>query len=131
MKKKYVKEKEKTEKKNKKKLISKKINIQEERSQLMSEVFDLYDPDKLGYVFTKQALKLLASMGRKIDKEDELEFLSIVDLKKKKEELLKKMFLAGVDTMFTIPDNFIPKFTDIFKVIDRNTDGKISHKEFN
>ena len=97
----------------------------------MSEVFDLYDPDKLGYVFTKQALKLLASMGRKIDKEDELEFLSIVDLKKKKEELLKKMFLAGVDTMFTIPDNFIPKFTDIFKVIDRNTDGKISHKEFN
>ena len=31
--------------------------IQEERRKLMDEVFDLYDRDNLGYVFSKDALK--------------------------------------------------------------------------
>ena len=109
--------------------MSKKINIQEERRQLMSEVFDLYDPDNLGYIFSKDALKLLASMGRKIDQEDELEFLSIVD-PKNEGRVTKENFLAGVETMFTIPDSFIPEITDAFKVFDKNNDGKISCKEF-
>ena len=108
--------------------MSKKINIQDERIQLMSEVFDLYDQDNEGYVFSKDALKILSSMGRKIDHEDEFEFLAIVD-PNNEGRVTKENFLAGVETMYTIPDNFIPEIVDAFKVFDKNKDGKISCQE--
>ena len=108
--------------------MSRKINIQAERRQLMSEVFDLYDTDNLGYVFSKDALKILSSMGRKIDHEDEFEFLAIVD-PNNEGRVTKENFLAGVETMYTIPDNFIPEIVDAFKVFDKNKDGKISCQE--
>ena len=109
--------------------MSKKINIQQERRQLMSEVFDLYDPDNLGYVFSKDALKILSSMGRKIGQEDEFDFLAIID-PNNEGRVTKENFLTGVETMYTIPDNFIPEIIDAFKVFDKNNDGKISCKEF-
>ncbi len=108
--------------------MSKKINIQDERIQLMSEVFDLYDPDHEGYVFSKNALKILSSMGRKLEPEDEFEFLSIVD-PKNEGRVTKENFISGVETMYTIPDNFIPEITEAFKVFDKNNDGKISCKD--
>ena len=92
--------------------MSKKINIQDERIQLMSEVFDLYDQDNEGYVFSKDALKILSSMGRKIEPEDEFEFLAIVD-PKNEGRVTKENFISGVETMYTIPDNFIPEIIDI------------------
>ena len=109
--------------------MSKKINIQQERRQLMSEDFDLYDPDNLGYVFSKDALKILSSMGRKIGQEDEFDFLAIID-PNNEGRVTKENFLTGVETMYTIPDNFIPEIIDAFKVFDKNNDGKISCKEF-
>ena len=109
--------------------MSKKINIQDERIQLMSEVFDLYDQDNEGYVFSKDALKILSSMGRKIEPEDEFEFLAIVD-PKNEGRVTKENFISGVETMYTIPDNFIPEITDAFKVFDKDNDGKLSCKEF-
>ena len=109
-------------------MSKKKLNLQEERRQLMSEVFDLYDYENLGYVFSKDALKILSSMGRKIDQEDELEFLSIVD-PNNEGRVTKDNFLMGVETMYTIPDHFIPEIVNAFKVFDRNNDGKISCKE--
>ena len=108
--------------------MSNKINIQEERRQLMSEVFDLYDLDNVGYVNSKDALKILSSMGRRIEHEDEVEFLAIVD-PNNEGRVTKENFLAGVETMYTIPDNFIPEIVDAFKVFDKNKDGKISCKE--
>ena len=108
--------------------MSKKISIQDERVQLMSEVFDLYDPDNEGYVFSKDALKILSSMGRKIEPEDEFEFLAIVD-PKNEGRVTKENFISGVETMYTIPDNFIPEITDVFKAFDKNNDVKISCKD--
>ena len=105
-----------------------KLNIQDERRQLMNELFDLSDPDNSGFVFSKDALKLLQSMGRKIEPEDEMEFLSIVD-PNNEGRVTKENFLAGVETMYTIPDNFIPEISDAFKVFDTNRDGKLSCKE--
>lgn len=107
---------------------SKKLNIQDERRQLMNEVFDLSDPDNLGYVSSKDALKLLQSMGRKIEPEDEMEFLGIVD-PNNEGKVTKENFLAGVETMYTIPDNFIPEIVGAFKVFDTNKDGKLSCRE--
>ena len=104
------------------------LNIQDERRQLMSEVFVLSDPDHLGFVFSKDALKLLQSMGRKLEPEDENEFLNIVD-PNNEGRVTKENFLAGVETMYTIPDNFLPEISEAFKVFDTNRDGKLSCKE--
>ena len=103
--------------------------IQEERRKLMDEVFDLYDRDNLGYVFSKDALKILSAMGRVLEPEDETDFLSMID-PKNEGRITKNNFLAGVEAMYTIPDNYMPEITDAFKTFDKNNDGKILVKDF-
>ena len=103
--------------------------IQEERRKLMDEVFDLYDPDNLGYVVSKDALKILSAMGRVLEPEDETDFLSMID-PKNEGRVTKNNFLAGVEAMYTIPDNYMPEITEAFKTFDKNGNGKISVKDF-
>ena len=105
------------------------IKIQEERRKLMEEVFDLYDPDNLGFVFSKDALKILSAMGRVLEPEDETDFLSMID-PKNEGRITKNNFLAGVEAMYTIPDNYMPEITEAFKTFDKNNDGKILVKDF-
>ena len=105
------------------------IKIQEERRKLMEEVFDLYDPDNLGYVFSKDALKILSAMGRVLEPEDETDFLSMID-PKNEGRITKNNFLAGVEAMYTIPDNYMPEIIEAFKTFDKNNDGKILVKDF-
>ena len=109
--------------------ISKAMKIQEERRKLMDEVFDLYDPDNLGYVISKDALKILSATGRVLEPEDETDFLSMID-PKNEGHVTKENFLAGVEAMYTIPDNFMPEIFEAFKVFDKNNDGKILVKDF-
>ena len=103
--------------------------IQEERRKLMDEDFDLYDRDNLGYVFSKDALKILSAMGRVLEPEDETDFLSMID-PKNEGRIKKNNFLAGVEAMYTIPDNYMPEITEAFKTFDKNNDGKILVKDF-
>ena len=105
------------------------MKIQEERRKLMDEVFDLYDPDNLGYVISKDALKILAAMGRKLEPEDETDFLSMID-PKNEGRVTKNNFLAGVEAMYTIPDNYMPEILEAFKTFDKNGEGKIKVKDF-
>ena len=110
--------------------MSKKIkNSQEERRKLMNEIFDLFDVEKTGYVDSKDSLKILASMGRKLEPDDENEFLSLVD-PKREGTVSKANFLEGVETMYTIPDEYIPEIQEAFNYFDKDKDGKISCKEF-
>ena len=95
----------------------------------MDEVFDLYDPDNLGYVFSKDALKILSAMGRVLDPEDETDFLQMID-PKNEGRVTKNNFLAGVEAMYTIPDNYMPEITEAFKVFDAEKNGKILVKDF-
>ena len=106
-----------------------KKNLQEERRKLMNEIFDLFDSEKSGYVESKDSLKILASMGRVLEPDDENEFLGIVD-PKNKGMVSKTNFLEGVETMFTIPEDYIPEITEAFNFFDHDNDGKISCKEF-
>ena len=103
--------------------------IQEERRKLMDEVFDLYDRDNLGYVFSKDALKILSAMGRVLEPEDETDFLSMID-PKNEGRVTKNNFLAGVEAMYTIPDNYMPEIIEAFKTFDKNKNGKILVKDF-
>ena len=106
-----------------------KKNPQQERRELMNEKFDLFDTENSGYVDAKDSLKILASMGRKLEPEDENEFLAIID-PKGDGRVSKMNFLEGVETMFTIPDNYIPEIEEAFNFFDKDNDGKISCKEF-
>ena len=109
--------------------MSKKTNIQEERRRLMNEIFDLFDVDNLGYVSSRDSLKILASMGRKLEPEDQNEFLSIVD-PRNEGRITKENFLEGVESMYTIPQTYIPEIEDAFNFFDKDNDGKIYCKEF-
>ena len=104
-------------------------NVQEERRRLMSDIFDLFDVENNGYVSSKDSLKILASMGRKLEPEDENEFLTIVD-PRNAGRISKQNFLEGVETMFTIPQSYIPEIQEAFEFFDKDNDGKISCKEF-
>ena len=106
-----------------------KAKIQDERHKLMNEIFDLYDTKHTGYVDIKDSLRMLASMGKKLEPEDENEFLTIAD-PRKDGRVSKQKFLEGVESMYTIPDDYIPEIEDAFKFFDKDNDGKISCKEF-
>ena len=106
-----------------------KNNIQEERRRLMNEIFDLYDTEKTGYVDIKDSLKMLSAMGRKLEPEDENEFLMLAD-PRKDGRVSKQNFLDGVESMYTIPDDYIPEIKEAFNFFDKDKDGKISSKEF-
>ena len=95
----------------------------------MSEIFDLYDTEHTGYVEIKEALKMLSAIGRKLEPEDENEFLTMAD-PKKDGRVSKQNFLDGVENMYTIPDDYIPEIKEAFNFFDKDNDGKISCKEF-
>ena len=104
-------------------------NTQQERRQLMNEIFELFDKEHNGFVDAKDSLKILASMGRKLDPEEENEFLSIVD-PRNEGKVTKRNFLEGVEAMYTIPDEYLPEIEEAFNFFDKDKDGKISCKEF-
>ena len=106
-----------------------KKNLQEERRKLMTQIFELYDFEKNGYVEIKDSLKMLAAMGRKLDPEDENEFLTLAD-PRKDGRISKQNFIDAIETMYTIPDDYIPEIKDAFNFFDKDNDGKISCKEF-
>ena len=109
--------------------MSNSLKLQEERLKLMDEVFDLYDRDNLGYVFSKDAFKILSAMGRVLDPEDETDFLAMID-PKNEGRVLKKNFLAGVKAMYTIPENYMPEIKEAFETFDKDKNGKIKVKDF-
>ena len=106
-----------------------KKNIQEERQKLMNEIFDLYDTDHNGYVDIKDSLKMLAAMGKNLEPEDENDFLMVAD-PNKEGIITKQNFLKGVETLFTIPDDYLPEIKEAFEFFDKNNNGKISCKDF-
>ena len=104
-------------------------NIQKERRKLMREVLDLYDYEGNGYVFAKDAGKILKAMGRTLDHDDEKNFVETAD-PDDKGIISKETFLAAVDAMFSLPKNIISEIADAFSIFDVDQDGKISAKEF-
>ena len=103
--------------------------MQEERRRLMSEIFDLFDREQKGYVDCKESLKMLLCMGRKLEPEEQNDFLTIVD-PRNTGRVMKENFLEGIEMMFTVPNEYLHEIQDAFKFFDKDNDGKISCKEF-
>ena len=76
----------------------------------------------------KDSLKILASIGKKLDIEEENDFLSLVD-PKNDGKVTKENFIKGFEEMFTIPKEFLQEVEEAFKFFDRNGEGKVSCKE--
>ena len=106
-----------------------KTNIQEQRRELMNQIFDLYDTEHVGYVDIKDSLKMLAAMGKNLEPEDENDFLMVAD-PNKEGTITKQNFLKGVEVLFTIPDSFLPEIKDAFKFFDKNNKWTISCDDF-
>ena len=106
-----------------------KTSIQDERHKLMNEIFDLYDVEHTGYVDIKDSLKMLAAMGKKLEPEDENDFLMVAD-PKKEGVISKENFLKGIEILFTIPDTYLTEIKDAFEFFDKKNNGKISCKDF-
>ena len=106
-----------------------KTNIQEQRRELMNQIFDLYDTEHVGYVDIKDSLKMLAAMGKNLEPEDENDFLMVAD-PNKEGTITKQNFLKGVEVLFTIPDSFLPEIKDAFNFFDKNNKGTISCADF-
>ena len=105
-----------------------KNNIQEERRRLTNEIFNLYDTEDIGYIEKEEALEMLSSIGRKLDPEDENYFLTIAD-PRKEGRVSKKNFIDSVESMYTIPEDYIKEIKDAFDFFDSDNDGKIPCKE--
>ena len=94
----------------------------------MDEIFDLFDSENLGYVEIKDSLKILASIGKKLDIEQENEFLTLID-PKNIGRVTKEDFIKGVEEMFTIPNDLLKDVEEAFKFFDRENEGKVSCKQ--
>ena len=103
-------------------------NIQEERLKLIDEIFDLFDSENMGYVEIKDSLKILASIGKKLDIEEENDFLQIVD-PQNEGRVTKENFIKGVEAMYTLPKDFLQEVEQAFKFFDNEGEGKISCKQ--
>ena len=104
------------------------LSFQEDRINLIEEIFDLFDSENLGYVEIKDSLKILTSIGKKLDIEDENDFLSLVD-PKNEGRVSKENFIRGVEEMFTLPKDFLEEVEDALKFFDRNDKGKVSGRD--
>ena len=103
-------------------------NIQEERLQIIDEIFDLFDSENLGYVEIKDSLKILASLGKKLDIEEENDFITIVD-PKNTGRVTKESFIRGFEDMYTLPKDFLQEVEQAFKFFDHEGEGKIPCKQ--
>ena len=103
-------------------------NFQEERLKLIDEIFDLFDSENLGYVEIKDSLKILAAIGKKLDIEEENDFLTLID-PQNEGKVTKENFIRGVEEMFTVPPDFLREVEVAFKFFDWNNEGKVSCKE--
>ena len=68
-------------------------------------------------------------MGKNLEPEDENDFLMVAD-PNKEGIITKQNFLKGVETLFTIPDDYLPEIKEAFEFFDKNNNGKISCKDF-
>ena len=103
-------------------------SFQEERLKLIDEIFDLFDSENIGYVEIKDSLKILASIGKKLDIEEENDFLQIVD-PQNEGRVTKENFIKGVEAMYTLPKDFLLEVEQAFKFFDNEGEGKISCKQ--
>ena len=107
---------------------SKASELQEERKQMIEQVFDMFDKDGSGEIDVSEVKGVLTSMGRKPDDKAVNEFLKFADVDKSK-TISKKEFLRAMNEMYSVGSDEVEQCVEAFQVFDRDHSGKISRDE--
>lgn len=103
-------------------------DLQEERKEMIDQVFDMFDKDGNGEIDVSEVKGVLTSMGRKPDDKAVNEFLKFADVDNSK-TISKKEFLKAMNEMYSIGSDEVEQCVEAFQVFDRDHSGKISRDE--
>lgn len=101
---------------------------QNERRQLMEQVFDMFDKNHDGTVDPSEVKSLLIALGREAKTEDVDKFLDIVDTNKNG-MIEKDEFMRAMEECYSIPKDKVADVVNAFKIFDSDEDGIITMKE--
>ena len=101
---------------------------QEERMQMINEVFDNFDKDKGGYIDSRELASVLRALGRGKDQKEIDEFMEKVD-KNKNGRIERQEFMDAMNEMYSVPQTTVEEVVEAFKIFDKDNSGKISLDE--
>ena len=101
---------------------------QEERMQMINEVFDNFDKDKGGYIDSRELASVLRALGRGKDQKEIDEFREKVD-KNKNGRIERQEFMDAMNEMYSVPQTTVEEVVEAFKIFDKDNSGKISLDE--
>ena len=104
-----------------------KTSLQDDRRKLMKEILDLFDPNNQGFINSADTTKILQAMGRKLEEDDEQNFLQAAD-PENTGKISKDNFLTTVEALFSLSKDETSELIEAFKIFDINNTGKISVK---
>ena len=102
--------------------------MQEERMQMINEVFDNFDKDKGGYIDSRELASVLRALGRGKDQKEIDEFMEKVD-KNKNGRIERQEFMDAMNEMYSVPQTTVEEVVEAFKIFDKDNSGKISLDE--
>ena len=103
-------------------------SIQEERKQLISDVFDMFDKDQNGIIQASELHSVLESLGRNSNDDDVNQFLTKLDVDENG-VVSKDEFMAAVDEIYSFPQSTVDEVVQAFQIFDINGSGKITVDE--
>ena len=101
---------------------------QEERMQMINEVFDNFDKGKGGYIDSRELASVLRALGRGKDQKEIDEFMEKVD-KNKNGRIERQEFMDAMNEMYSVPQTTVEEVVEAFKIFDKDNSGKISLDE--
>ena len=101
---------------------------QEERMQMINEVFDNFDKDKGGYIDSRELASVLRALGRGKDQKEIDEFMEKVE-KNKNGRIERQEFMDAMNEMYSVPQTTVEEVVEAFKIFDKDNSGKISLDE--
>ena len=103
-------------------------SIQEERKQLISDVFDMFDKDQNGIIQASELHSVLESLGRGSNDDDVNQFLTKLDVDENG-VISKDEFMATVNEIYSFPQSTVDEVVQAFQIFDINGSGKITVDE--
>ena len=101
---------------------------QEERQEMISLVFDMFDQDGNGEIETSELKSVLTAMGRKPDPKEMDEFYTKLDADKNG-TISKKEFMDVMNEMYSVSQGKVDEVVEAFQIFDKDGDGSITTKE--
>ena len=103
-------------------------SIQEERKQLISDIFDMFDKNEDGTIQANELHSVLESLGRNSNEDDVKQFLMKLDVNENG-VISKDEFMSAVDEIYSFPQSTVDEVVQAFQIFDINGSGKITVDE--